>query len=142
MSKGDTFENDLLKLIFQATAIANVADNAGTSPLTQLYVSLHTDDPGDDGNQTTNEIAYTSYAREAVARSDAGWTVTNNSVSPAGVIEFTAATGGSGTVSHFGVGTAASGTGKLLYSGTVTPNITVSEGVTPQLTTASTITED
>ena len=27
MSKGDTFENDLLKLIFNATAIADIADN-------------------------------------------------------------------------------------------------------------------
>ncbi len=47
MSKGNTFENDLLKLIFNATAIANIADNAGSSPLTNLYVSLHTADPGE-----------------------------------------------------------------------------------------------
>jgi hypothetical protein len=142
MSKGNTFENDLLKLIFNATAIANIADNATTSPLTNLYVSLHTDDPGEAGDQTTNECAYTSYARVAVARSGAGWTVTNNSVSPAAEISFPAATGGTETATHFGVGTASSGAGKLLYSGTVSPNISISSGVTPKLTTSTAITED
>lgn len=142
MSKGNTFENDLLKLIFNATAIANIADNATTSPLTNLYVSLHTDDPGEAGDQTTNECAYTSYARVAVARSGAGWTVTNNSVSPAAEISFPAATGGAETATHWGVGTASSGAGKLLYSGTVSPNISISSGVTPKLTTSTTVTED
>ena len=142
MSKSDSFENSLLKLIFNATAIANLADNAGTSPLTNLYVSLHTADPGETGNQTTSETSYTSYARVAVARGTGGWTVTANSVSPVANIDFPAATGGSGTITHFGVGSASSGTGVLYYSGTVTPNISVTSGVTPRLTTASTITED
>jgi hypothetical protein len=142
MSKGNTFENDLLKLIFNATAIANIADNAAASPLTNLYVSLHTADPGEAGDQTTNECAYTSYARVAVARSGSGWTVTNNSVSPAAEISFPTATGGTETATHFGVGTASSGAGKLLYSGTVSPNISISSGVTPKLTTSTTVTED
>lgn len=142
MSKGNTFENDLVKLLFQATAIANIADNAATSPLTNLYVSLHTADPGEAGDQTTSEATYTSYARVAVARTSGGFTVTNNSVSPAANIDFPAATGGTNTITHFAIGTASSGAGKLLYSGTVTPNISVSSGVTPRLTTASTISED
>ncbi len=142
MSKGDTFENDLLKLIFNATAIANVADNAATSPLTNLYVSLHTADPGEAGSQTTSETAYTSYARVAVARTTGGFTVTANSVSPVSDISFPACTAGTSTITHFGIGTASSGAGKLLYSGTVTPNIAVSTGVTPILTNASTVTED
>lgn len=142
MSKGNTFENNLLALIFNGTAIGNIADNAGTSPLTNLYVSLHTADPGEAGNQTTNECAYTSYAREAVARSGAGWTVSGNSVSPAADIDFTQATGGTETATHFAIGTDASGTGKILYSGTLTPNISISSGTIPRITTATTITED
>jgi hypothetical protein len=142
MSKGNTWENDLLKLAFNATAIANIADNAASSPLTNLYVSLHTADPGETGDQTTSEATYTSYARVAVARTSGGWTVTANSVSPAANIDFPAATGGTNTITHFGVGSASSGAGKLLYKGTVTPNISVSNGVTPRLTTASAITED
>jgi len=103
---------------------------------------LHTSDPGEAGDQTTNEIAYTDYARVAVARTTGGWTVTNNSVSPAATISFPAGTGGSGTATHFGVGVAASGAGVLLYSGSITPNIVCGNGVTPQLTTATAITED
>jgi hypothetical protein len=141
MAKGSTFDNDFLKLVFNATAIANMADNAATSPLTNLYVSLHTADPGAGGSQTTSEVAYTSYARVAVARTSGGWTVTTNSVSPAATIGFPAGTGGSGTATNFAVGTASSGTGKILYTGTITPNIVCGNGVTPQLTTASTITE-
>lgn len=143
MSKGDTFENDLLKLIFQAVAIANIADNAASSPLTNLFVSLHTADPGEAGNQTTSEISYTGYARVPVTRSAGGWAVTGNSVSPVATITFGAMTGGTGgTATYAGVGTAASGTGKLLYKGALSPNIVVSTGVTPQIGTSSTITED
>jgi len=142
MSKGNTFENDWLKLIFNATAIANIADNAASSPLTNLYASLHTADPGEAGSQTTSETSYTSYARVAVARTSGGWTVTNNSVSPAATVSFPSCTGGTATITHFAVGTASSGAGKVLYKGTVTPTINVSSGVTPHLTTASTITED
>lgn len=142
MSKSNALENDLLKLIFNATAIANLADNAASSPLTNLYVSLHTGDPGEAGNQTTNECAYTSYARQAVARTSGGWTVTANSVSPVADISFPACTGGSETATHWAVGTASSSTGKILYSGAISPTISISTGVTPKLTTASTVTED
>jgi hypothetical protein len=145
MSKTNAFENALLLLIFNNTNIANVGDATGvrgSSAAGSLYVSLHTADPGEAGDQTTSEIAYTSYARVAVARSGSGWTVTNNSVSPAAAITFPAATGGSGTATHFGIGTAASGAGVLLYKGAISPNIAVSNGVTPELTTATAITED
>lgn len=141
--KGDTFENDGLKLIFCGTAIANIADNAASSPLTSLYVSLHSADPTDAGNQTSSECAYTSYARVAVSRTcTGGWTVTNNSVSPTATITFPAATGSSCTVTYWAVGTATSGTGKLLYVGTVSPSIAITNGITPKLTTATTVTED
>jgi hypothetical protein len=139
--KGATYENDLLKLIFQATGIANIADNATGSPLGSLYVSLHTADPGPAGNQTTSEVAYTSYARVAVTRSSGGFTVTANSVSPAATVAFPACTGLTATATHFAIGTAASGTGKLLYSGPISPAISISDSVTPELTPSSTITE-
>lgn len=143
MSKGNTFENDWLKLIFNATPIALLADDTATTPLADLYVSLHTADPGEAGSQTTSECDYTSYARVAVARTGVGWTVTANSVSPAASIDFPASTGGdTDVVTHFAVGTASSGAGKVLYSGTVTPNISVASGVTPKLATTTAITED
>lgn len=142
MSKSNTFESDVLKLIFNATAIANIADNAASSPLTNLSVALHTADPGEAGTQTTSEAAYTSYARVSVARTSGGWTETSGSVSPVATIAFPAGSGGSGTVTHFSVGPTGGGATKILYSGTVTANIVTGSGITPQLTTASTITED
>jgi hypothetical protein len=139
--KGSTYDNDFLKLTFNGTGIANIADNAGSSPLTVLYVSLHTADPGAGGSQTTNEAAYTSYARVAVARTTGGWTVSGSTVNPASTIVFVTATGGSETETFAAVGTASTGTGKILYRGPITPNIVVSTGVTPELTTTSAMTE-
>lgn len=144
MSKGNTFEDDLLKMILNATPIANLCDNAAASPLTNLYVALHTADPGEGGTQATNEIAYTSYARAAVTRNNGtpGWTISGGSASPVATINFPAGTGGSGTATHFSIGVASSGASKILYSGTITTPIVCGAGVTPQLTTAGTITED
>lgn len=146
MSKGNTFENELLEHIFNNADIADIGDAAGLQNSVaagSLYVSLHTGDPGETGDQTTSEIAYTGYARVAVARDGSGWTVTANSVSPQANITFGEMTGGAGgTVTHFVVGTASSAAGKLLYSGTVTPNLAVTTGVIPELTTATAITED
>lgn len=143
MSKSDTFENDLLKLIFNGTAIANLADNASSSPLTNLFVALHSADPGEGGNQTTNEITYTGYARVSVSRTSGGWTITGNSVSPTAAIEFGEMTGGTpGTATHATIGTAASGTGKVLYRGALNPTISFNVGVVPRIRTTSTITED
>src|ERR1043165_4577047 len=101
MSLGNTFENDLAKLIFQATAIANIADNAASGPLTDLHVSLHTADPGEGGSQTTSEISYTGYSRVAVARTSSGWAVSGAVVTPVSDIIFGAMTAGTGgTVTH------------------------------------------
>lgn len=141
--KTDVFENDLLKLIFNGTAIANLADNAASSPLSNLYLSLHTQDPTDAAaGQSTYEANYTGYARVALARTSAGWTVTGNSVSPTANVDFPTCTAGTNNITHVGIGTAASGTGKLLYAGAVTPTIAVTTTITPTLTAASAITED
>lgn len=143
MSKGNTLENDILKLLFNATAIANIADNAASSPNTNIYVALHTADPGEGGNQTTSEAAYTSYARVAVARTTGGWTASSaGSTSPVANIDFPAATGGSETETYFSVGKASSGAGVLWYSGGISPTIAVANGVTPRLNTSTVITED
>lgn len=150
MSKSDSWENGVLLLLFNNTAFANVGNAGGLLPSSvagSLYLSLHTSDPGEAGTQSTNEInttQYQNYVRVAVARSSAGWTVTGGSCVLAANMDFAAAGAGStgATVTHFGVGTASSGAGVLLYKGTVTPNIVVGNGVTPRLTTGTTITED
>jgi hypothetical protein len=145
MSLGNTFENDLALLIFNNTNAANVGDATGlrgSSTEGSLYLSLHTADPGEAGSQTTSECAYTDYARVAVARSGAGWTVTNNSVSPAANVDFPTASGGTETATYAAIGTSSSGAGKILASGAISPSISISTGVTPRLTTASAFTLD
>jgi hypothetical protein len=147
MSKSAAFEASVLALVLNATGIANIADNTATSPLTDLYVAMHTASPGVAGTQSTSEITYTGYGRVAVARSagSPAWTITGSnpaSASPNANITFPVSAGGTGgTITYFSVGSEASGAGEIYYFGTVTPNIVVTSGVQPVLTTASTITE-
>lgn len=142
MSKSNLLENALLLLLFNATAIANLADNDATSPATNLYVSLHTADPGEAGDQTTNEATFTNYARVAVARSGSGWTVSGNAVTNAAEILFPTS-GSSQTITHFGVGVASSGAGQLLYKGALGASLAVSSGVAPRFAAGELdITED
>lgn len=145
MSATNAFETENLLLWFNNTNIANVGDATGLRGSTAAgswYLSLHTADPGEAGDQTTSEIAYTGYARVAVARSSAGFTVSGNTVTLAANVDFPPGTGGSGTATHFGIGTAASGAGNLKFKGTITPNIVTGNGVTPRLTTGTNITMD
>jgi hypothetical protein len=145
MAKSAVHANSFLLLMFNATLYANVAINATSSPITSIFASLHTSDPGTAGDQTTNEMttgAYNTYARVSVARTSGGWTVTTNSVSPVAAITFPAGVSGSGaTATHFALGSLTSGAGVRFYSGTITPNIACGAGVTPSLSTASTVTE-
>lgn len=146
MSKSNSCENSLLLLIFNNTDFANIGDAAGlqnSATEGSLYLSLHTSDPGEAGSQSTNEIAYTGYARKAVARNSGGFTVSGNTVTLTVDNDFPKMTGGAGgTVTHWGVGTDSSGAGVLLYSGTTDPDITVTTGMIPRLEAATSITED
>jgi hypothetical protein len=143
MSKGNTIENDILLLLFNGTTIANLADNTVTAALTQLFVALHTADPGEAGTQATSEAAYTGYARIAVNRNSGGWTVASGSVSPVADIVFGACTASAGgPITHASIGVAISGATKIIYSGALTPNVTMAVGVIPTIKTTSTITED
>lgn len=149
MSMSNTWESDSLKLVFQNIAAALIGDAAGLPPSVgagNLYVSLHTADPGEAGDQTTSETAYTNYARQAVVRSAVGWTVSGSAptqAANAAAINFPACGVTGATVTHFGVGTAVSGVGKLLYSAALTASLVVSSGVTPSFAIgAAVITHD
>lgn len=124
-AKGNTFENDVVKLTFNGTAYSWNAN-------TDLYVSLHTGDPGEAGSQTTSECAFGSYARVEVNRDNTGWTVSGDTASNAAVISFPECTSGSETVTHVAIGTASSGTGQILYKGALTASRAVSSGITLQ----------
>ncbi len=133
VTRTTTWEQAGLELLFNGTTFDNVAKNATSSPLTNLELSLHTADPAEDGNQTTHEVTYTSYARTPVARDTNGWTVVDDVAQPVSTIIWPSGTGGSGTATFFGVGTDHTGAGRLLYSGPIDPPIVCGSGVTPAL---------
>ena len=127
-------ETNLLNLLFNNTDWANVGDAAGlqnSAAAGSFYVALHTADPGDAGNQSTNEVSYTGYARVAVARTAGGWTVSGNQVSNTATVQFGECTAGSATATHFSVGLLTSGAGDILYSGSLSASRSISSGITP-----------
>ncbi len=133
----DTLENQLLALLFQNANIGGVGDATGlrgSNAAGSLYVSLHTADPGEAGNQSTSEAAFTGYARVAVARSAAGWAITDNEAQNVGVVQFPAATAGASTITHVGIGSAATGAGKLLWRMALSnpASLAVSAGIAPK----------
>ena len=146
MSKSNAAETAILALLFNNSDFAGVGDAGGlqnSAAAGSLYISLHTADPGEAGTQATNESAYTSYARVAVARSAGGWTVSGATATNTALAQFPECTGGSETITHVGIGTDSSGAGVLLYSGALSASRSVSSGIQPQFAaTALTVTED
>lgn len=134
MSAHNDFETNILKLIFQNIAFANIGDAAGLLPSAAagvFYIALHSADPGETGDQTTSEISYTGYARVSVVRSAAGFTVSGSNVSNAAAVTFPIATGGSVTATHFSIGSAASGAGIRHFNGALASSLAISTNVTP-----------
>lgn len=135
MSASNYLEDQILDLILNNDDVANVGDATGlrgSSTDGNLYVALHTADPGEGGSQTTSEATYGSYQRIAVARTGAAWTITGGVASNAADIEFDECTSGSNSITYVSIGTASSGAGNLLFIGQLNNPITVSTGVTPK----------
>lgn len=136
MSKGNTTENDFLEYTFKATAFS-------WNGIGNLYISLHTADPGEAGTQETNETSYTNYSRVAVARTAGGWTVSGNQAQNAALIQFPQCGVTGATITHVAIGTSISGAGQILYSGALNASLSVANLIQPQFSAgALTITED
>lgn len=134
----NSFKRDMNKLVYNAVAVSKIADNAAVTPLTDLYVSLHTTDPALSltANQATNEIAYTAYARTAVPRTTLGWAVADDgSVAPVEAIEFPVVAGMSAAtqVAYFAIGTDATGAGKVIATGQISPPFNMVNGLVPRI---------
>jgi hypothetical protein len=135
MSMSNAFETSLLDHIFNNAAVANIGDAGGLQPSAtagSLYLSLHTGDPGEAGNQTTNETAYTNYARVAVVRTAGGWTISGNTATNTALIQFPQCGVTGATLTYVGVGTASSGAGVLLFSGQLSASLVVANLIQPQ----------
>ena len=127
------FLNKVLDLYFDNVTHSEIGDATGLVGSTvdgSFYISLHTGDPV-LGDQTTSEATHTSYARVAVGRT-AGFTVAAANVSNAAAVTFPACTGGSDTITHFGIGENTSGAGTLFMAGALDASLAVSSGITPE----------
>lgn len=134
MSATNAFETALLGLIITNADAANVGDATGLRGSTTagvFWISLHTADPGETGSQTTNETAYTNYARQDEARNTTQWTVTGNTADNDNAIDFPQCGATGATLTHFGLGSDTSGAGNLFLYGALTSSLAVSNGVTP-----------
>lgn len=126
-------EASLLDLLFLNTAWANIGDAGGLQPSAtagNFYIALFTDWTSGE-TPTVTEANYTGYARKAVPRSGSGWSRTNEVISNAALITFDICTGGSSTVTHFGIYTASTA-GTLIMSGALGGSLAVSTNITPE----------
>lgn len=129
MSFSNTAETAILEYIFEGT-------NVSWDGNTDLYLALHTADPGEAGSAVTSEAAYTSYARVAVTRAT-DFTISGNSVSNANLEQFPQCTGGSETITHASIVTSASGAGTIIVRAALNSSIVVSTGVQPQFASSA-----
>lgn len=135
MSMSNAAEAALADLLFLNVAWAGIGDAGGlqnSAAAGSFYTALHTADPGEAGDQTTSEIAYTGYARVAVARSGAGFSRSGSTISNVALVQFPQCTGGSGTATHFSIGSSSSGAGQIVASGALAASLAVSNGIQPQ----------
>lgn len=136
-------QNDLMLLLFNNTAWSTVGGSGGipgSSPAGSFYCALHTADPTAAGNQSSSEAAYTGYARQAVARSSGGWTVSGSSPTSAtntAAITFPLCTGGAETETWFSIGVSPSGATEALFQGPLSPSLNVSNGIIPSFAIAA-----
>ena len=146
MSKTNTFETDILALIFTNVACPSLGDSAGLQPAAvdgSLWIGLWAADPTDAGLMT-GEASYGGYARVNVARTAAAWDVSNGVAANLNAITFPAATGGATTATHFGIMADASLVNSyMFYAGALTGSLAITSGITPQFAAGTlTITED
>jgi len=133
-SKKNTFETDLLELIFNNTTLGGIGDTTGLVGSTaagSLYIALFTAAPSDSAQGT--ECNYTGYARVAVARTSGGWTVASGNAQNTAAITFGQCTAGTNTALAFAIckaGTA--GVDDAIYWGDLTSSLAISSGITPE----------
>ena len=129
MSLSNTAENDVLKCLLQGT---DPSWRAGAT----FYLALHTSDPGETGDQTTNEVAYTGYARVALTKAS-DWTDSGSTFTNANLEQFPICTWGSAAATHFSIWTAASGAWIRLASGVLWDTMPIANGIQPQFPVAT-----
>lgn len=134
MTMSNAAEAALLDLLFLNVDWPNIGDAAGlqnSAAAGSFFISLHTADPGEAGDQATNEAAYTGYARVAVPRDGTGFTRVASQISNTATVQFGECTAGAANVTHFSIGLASAGAGMIVYSAPLASARSISAGITP-----------
>ncbi len=127
MPKSTTFANNIVDLILNAVAIADIAQNDGSGPLTNTYLALYEGTLTTTDNPLTGETGYGSYARQPMSRAAfAAWTAASGGISQnVAEIVYPACTAGSSLITHVKLVTTASGAGLVLYAGNLASDRTI-----------------
>ena len=137
MPASNAFQSDILKLIFENIALANIGNAAGLQPSSvagSVYIATHTANPTAGGTQSTSESAYVGYARVPISRASGSFSLTGaspTSISNTAAVTFPPCTGGSETETYFSIGMQSSGAGEIIVWGPLTSSLAVSNGIVP-----------
>ena len=124
MSFSNSAETSVLNQIFVGTALPWNGN-------TNLWIALHTADPGEAGTAVTSEATYGGYARVVLTRAT-DFTVSGNQISNANLEQFAQCTSGSNTITHASIVDTASGAGTIIVRAALSTSIPVSTGIQPQ----------
>ena len=131
MPKSTNTCNNFLALLYNATPWANIADNAASSPITNIYVALSTVTGAVGDTMSTNEATYTNYARQTVARTTGGWSApSSRATSNAAQITFPQCGASGNTITSAKAGKAV-GASDVFHYGDLNAPITVSNLIQP-----------
>jgi len=124
MSFSNTAETAVLNQVFKGTALSWNAN-------TDLWIALHTADPGEAGTAVTSEATYGGYARAVLTRAS-DFTVSGNQVSNTNLEQFVQCSSGSNTITYASIVDTASGAGNIIVRAALNTSIPVSTGIQPQ----------
>jgi len=143
MPKSTVTSNNIVALIYNATPIANIADNAASAPTTNIYIALATASYIASSTMSSNETTYTNYVRQFAPRTTSGWTAPSSGItSNVASVEFPqcGVTGATITSACTGKATGAS---NIFHYGDLNAPIAVSNLIQPRFPVGSiTITEN
>jgi hypothetical protein len=143
MPKSTAACNAILALIYNATAWANVADNAASSPLTNIAMALATASYSASSTLASNEATYTNYGRVNVARTTSGWSAPSaGATENVAAVEFAQCGVTGNTLTSAAAGKTGGGSAEIFHYGDLNASIAVSNQIQPRFPAgAVTITE-
>lgn len=143
MPKSTATCNNFLNLLYRAVAWANVADNAASSPITNIGIRLATASYTVSSTGATAEATYTNYVAQNVPRTTSGWdAASGGAIQNTDPIEFPQCGVTGNTITSASAAKSNSGAADIFHYGDLNAPIAVSDQIQPRFPAGSmTITE-